>query len=53
MLLIFGLRKHPKRIAQSMAYKKIWDQPKPRDTQKSRINVNIKRKKDTNIKEKD
>ena len=27
-----------------MAYKKIWDQPKPRDTQKSRINVNIKRK---------
>ena len=36
-----------------MAQKKIWDQPKPRDTQKSRINVNIKRKKDTNIKEKD
>ena len=35
-----------------MAYKKIWDQHKPRDTQKSRINVNIKRKKDTNIKRK-
>ena len=36
-----------------MAQKKIWDQPKPRDTQKSRINVNIEKKKDTNIKEKD
>ena len=36
-----------------MTYTKIWDQLKPRDTQKSRINVNIKRKKDTNINKKD